>query len=137
VFEEPQGLYCGKQHPLFDQREPITVETLEQCAYAGRSYMQDWTPPADIQFKSHAIASHMEGIALMILSGEMVGYLPQHFAKQWVEAGLMQIILPDSLSYSEQFYLACRKSERNRTALAFFDCLRQRLTNKESTRGLV
>jgi len=128
VFKERQGLYCGRGHRLFGLPESeVSREALEECDYAGRSYMRDWTPPADVRFKSHAMASHMEGIALMILSGEMVGYLPTHFARSWVAESLMHILMEDSLSYSEQFYLARRKSERNRTALAFFECVSEHL----------
>jgi DNA-binding transcriptional LysR family regulator len=128
IFNEQQGLYCGRSHPLFHlPTDSISIQTLTHTAYAGRSYMRDWTPPFEIEFRHHAVASHMESIALMILSGEMVGYLPKHFAASWVERGEMRIILDDRLSYSERFYLAYRKSERNRTAQAFIECLKRKL----------
>ncbi|MEH6648662.1 MAG: LysR family transcriptional regulator [Motiliproteus sp.] len=128
AFIEQQGLFCGQEHALFDQpAEQLTMESLQQCDYVGRSYMRDWTPPSNIDFKHRAVASHMESIALMILSGGLVGYLPKNYAALWVEAGRMRLLLDEQLSYNEQFFVAYRKLERNRAALAFIGCLEQHL----------
>lgn len=138
TFREQQTLYCGAGHPLFELPErELSTDSISQHAYAGRSYMRDWQPPQEIEFRHQATASHMESIALMILSGGYLGYLPSHYAARWVEAGQMRALLEDTLSYHEQFYLAYRKSERNRAAQAFARCIRQQMeTETETDAGL-
>ncbi|NRB24235.1 LysR family transcriptional regulator [Shewanella sp.] len=128
AFIEQQGLFCGNKHTLFHQAETqITMESLQDCAYVGRSYMRDWIPPCGINFRHSAIASHMESIALLILSGELVGYLPKIFAAPWIEAGRMRLLLDEQLSYDESFSLGYRVQESNRAALAFIECLKKQL----------
>jgi len=36
-----------------------------------------------------ASASDREGIAFLILTGKFIGFLPEHYAKHWVERGMM------------------------------------------------
>jgi DNA-binding transcriptional LysR family regulator len=136
TYLEQQRLYCGSGHPLHELPvADINVEMISQYAYAGRSYMRDWQPPQALEFRHQATASHMESIALMILSGGFLGYLPSHYAAQWVDAGQMRPLMEDTLSYHEQFYLAYRKSERNRAAQAFARCIRQQMETAPDTDG--
>ncbi|GGO84202.1 LysR family transcriptional regulator [Marinobacterium nitratireducens] len=128
TFREQQVLFCGADHPFFSMKgEEIDASLIAQSAYAGRTYMRDWQPPQDLELNHRATASHMESIALMILSGSYLGYLPSHFAENWVQSGLMRPLLQERLAYDEQFYLAHRKSERNRAAQAFAQCLQQQM----------
>lgn len=128
TYQERQVLYCGREHPLFKvPAEEIDAARIADFPYAGRSYMRDWQPPQDLELTHRATASHMESIALMILSGGFIGYLPTHFAAQWIQSGQMRPLLEEQLSYDEQFYLAHRKSERNRAAQAFVQSLRQQM----------
>lgn len=128
IFREQQVLYCGCDHPFFElPAAEIDTDQIAQSPYAGRSYMRDWQPPQDLELNHRATASHMESIALMILSGGYLGYLPSHFAEKWVQTDQMRPLLEDRLSYDEQFYLAHRKSERNRAAQAFVQCLQQQM----------
>ena len=55
--------------------------------------MPGWGGPLNVPFKNSAITSHMESIALLILSGQYFGYLPAHFAAQWVDRGEMRCLL--------------------------------------------
>ena len=45
----------------------------------------------------------MEAEARLILSGAFLGYLPEHYAKQFVDAGRMRMILPDRLTVKVTF----------------------------------
>lgn len=129
AYKETQSLYCGQDHPLFGRPDPqIGVEELTSYLYAARSYMLEWTGPQNISFEIGAVSSHMESIALLILSGGYVGHLPTHFAKQWVVSGKMRSLLEDQASFEDTFYLAFRRKEQNRAAKLLFDCVRRGVT---------
>jgi DNA-binding transcriptional LysR family regulator len=128
AFEEHQSLYCAEDHPLFEAPDAeVTPERLSGCAYAARSYMLDWVAPLGVSFTKAAVTSHMESTALLILSGRYIGYLPAHFAAQWVEQGLMRRLLEAEASYEDKFYFAYRKREKNRAVKLLFDCMRDRV----------
>jgi DNA-binding transcriptional LysR family regulator len=73
LFSEVGYLYCSDRHPLFglDEAE-LTLDMLNACASG--------------QFT--------EGIAMLVLTGNFVGFLPQHYAQSWVEAGRMRRLMP-------------------------------------------
>ena len=128
VFEERQTLYCGRTHPLFDEApRKIKPTMLRDCAYAARSYMVNWTGPGDIAFRPAAMTAHMESLAMLILSGRYIGYLPAHYAASWVENGQMRSLLPNELSYIDTFYLAHLASEKNRAMATLLDCIRSHI----------
>jgi len=136
--EERKSLYCGKNHPLFDRCDAdISLEELAECPAVARSYMSEWVVSGDVKFNTAATASHMESVALMILSGRYIGFLPDHFAARWVKDGVFRALREDALSYVDWFFLGFRKNERNRTALAFIDALsRHAASDSASARHL-
>jgi len=124
VFEEQQRLYCGADHPLFEETDPARIlEALESATFTGKSYVSLPTadnPRAPVE---GPVVSHMESNALLILSGSYVGYLPEHFARQWVEDGRMRALLAEQLGFGTRFYLATNKYHCSRSVQAFRDCM--------------
>ena len=130
LFTETQGLYCGRDHELFAvPDEKVKIERLVRYPYAARAYTSDQLGPLGTPFRSMAFTSHMESIALLILSGDYLGHLPAHFARQWEVKGRMRRLHADNVSYDDRFHLVSRKRETNRAAMILFDsisrCCRQ------------
>lgn len=124
LLSERQSLYCGRDHPLFETPDPaMSRDMLGQYAFVGRSYMLDGEPSGETDFHWGAVTSHMESTALLILSGNFIGYLPTHFALQWEQAGRMRRLLDEKLSYDDYFHVAYRRQERNSAARSFIDCI--------------
>lgn len=123
LFAEEQRLYCGRGHPLFGVADDFTLDTVRSFPYAGRTYMQSGSALRDQTFDWRAMTSHMEALAILIRSGRFLGFLPEHFARSFVDKGEMQNILPREATYLDRFYLACRRDERNRAAMALADCV--------------
>ena len=125
--EERKLVYCGRDHPLFKRRDAsITLEEIAGTPAVARSYMTEWLMSGDLKLMNSATASHMESVALMILSGRYIGHLPDHYAARWVASGDMRPLLEEQLSYADWFYVAHRTNENNRTALAFIEVLTRR-----------
>lgn len=122
IFSERQSLYCGCSHPLYDN-QTVSIEDVTACRYAARAYMKDWLGPLAVPFNSMAETSHMESLAILILSGRYIGYLPTHFARTWERNGQMRCLLNSQASYDESFFLAYRKNETYRAVPILFDCI--------------
>jgi DNA-binding transcriptional LysR family regulator len=118
LFLEEQTLYCGAANALFGRAaEAISNEDILAAPYAGRGYMEDKRP---LRFSASASSYSMEGLALMILSGRFIAYLPSHYAAPWVARGEMQPIRPRRLSYQSLFEVAVKKGAPQTPALQAF-----------------
>jgi DNA-binding transcriptional LysR family regulator len=120
LFEERQVLFCGRGHPLFEHSHKITLADLGGQQFIRRAYAAPDKFPDGIKLVSTAIADLMEGVAVMILSGRFMGFLPAHFAQAWVAQGLMRPLLEQSLGYQNPVYLATRKTETKKPVLSAF-----------------
>ncbi|CAE6929519.1 LysR family transcriptional regulator [Vibrio alginolyticus] len=100
LHNETNYLYCGKGHPLFDCDPAKTDTLLQQAEVITSNYTRDKeTRNDELNYQNSAIAYHDEGIAHLILSGEFIGYLPEHYASSWVSKGLLKPILPEKYTY--------------------------------------
>ncbi|MDT4851834.1 LysR substrate binding domain protein [compost metagenome] len=62
----------------------------------------------------------MEAIATLIFSGTYLGYLPTHYAANWVDKGRLRALLPERLAYRSVFHCITRQGQEPRAALAAF-----------------
>jgi LysR family transcriptional regulator, transcriptional activator for bauABCD operon len=126
LFAEEQTLYCGRGHPLF-ARAPETLNLAEVTAaeFADRGYMEGLRGKQLARFRATATAYHMEALALLVLSGRYIAYLPSHYAAGWTARGLMRPLLPRQLCYQSLFEVVTRKGAHpTPAASAFLDDLR-------------
>ncbi|EON13791.1 LysR family transcriptional regulator [Pandoraea sp. SD6-2] len=127
LYREELQLYCGSGHPLFDASpDDIDVETLASFDYVARGYLRETKESGSIaSFKHTATVFHMEAVAMLILSGRFIGYLPSHYAGLWVSQGTMRSICPERLTHHAEFQLITRKGREMPTpAQAFAETLR-------------
>ncbi len=110
LYEERQLFYCGAGHPLFAERDDaIDFEELRSRRIVGRRY---WGARDVKGFASHRVGAEvtdMESEAALILSGAFLGYLPEHYARPWVEAGALRPIAPARLGYRAPFQMVWRR----------------------------
>ena len=100
LYNENNFLYCGQGHPLFDCPTSKTSSLLKQAEVIASNYMRDKETRNDnLNYNNIATAYHDEGIAHLILSGKFIGYLPEHYANEWVNKGLFKVILPEKYAY--------------------------------------
>jgi len=122
LFQESHYLYCGRTHPLFDRPDKkIAHEDLLDQDYVNRRYMdQEGELVSTIPLRGTAEAENMEALAVLILSGAYIGYLPDNYAEAWVDAGLMRPLLPKALKQNATLHLATRKGVQPPRALKTF-----------------
>jgi LysR family transcriptional regulator, transcriptional activator for bauABCD operon len=125
LFVERQYAYCGTRHALFNDAPHADLEIALQHEWAWRSYPLPEAQRATGECNVTAIADNMEAVALLILSGHHLGYLPVHFAKPYVESGLLRAVNPDVLKYDVTFHMVLRRTPRPNDILrAFVEDLR-------------
>jgi LysR family transcriptional regulator, transcriptional activator for bauABCD operon len=120
LFEERQVLYCGRGHPLFERSDEVAVSDLKGHQFARRTYTAPNKLPTGVRLSSTAVADLMESVAVFILSGRYIGFLPTHFAQQWVVQDMMRPLLERTLGYQNPIYLVLRKTEQKKLILAAF-----------------
>ena len=111
LYGERQVLCCGPEHGLFGRPgRQLKTKELENARYAARSYMDGAGLSDGVMFRETAYASNMEALALLILSGEYIGYLPRHFAQPWIDGGELWPLAERRLGYDSRFSVATRKT---------------------------
>jgi DNA-binding transcriptional LysR family regulator len=93
LFTEQNYLYCGRNHPFFDLSDgAISTTMLDKASRISRGYLERF----DEQFFSNAAhgatVHHIESAALLVLTGQFIGFLPDHYARAWESEGRMRAI---------------------------------------------
>lgn len=120
-YEETHSLYCAGRHPLATNRTaPAERAEVERHAFVVRPYANgrelQHFPDATVS----ASASNVEAQAMFILSGHFIGYLPDHFAEQWVDGGELVPLLRGSVQIASSFYIVTRQVKRPPLLLRVF-----------------
>ena len=119
VCDEQQMLYCAPGHPLFDAAaDSLTAAMVAEYPFAARSYMNE-ASICGVSFNWSAVTAHMEGTALLISSGAFVGFLPRHFAEEWVLRERMRSLMPEVFTFNDRIQVAYRHKDPNPAAEIF------------------
>lgn len=115
LYEEQSLLYCSNDHPLFNS-DTSQLDDAQLAEYDA--VIPAYPQPAEIKqqqalLKASASSTDREGIAFLILSGSFIGFLPTHYAKQWVQEGRLKAIQPEQRSFATHFTTVTRKGSRN------------------------
>jgi LysR family transcriptional regulator, transcriptional activator for bauABCD operon len=128
LFEEQMYLYCAKGHTLFEHTEKtVTPAQIRKQRYVGIGYHSPNMETSRALGQSrHATAHDQEAVAHLVLSGKYLGYLPEHYARSFVEQGVMRALRPDTFQYLCEFSAIVRKSPApNRMVKTMLDTLIQ------------
>jgi DNA-binding transcriptional LysR family regulator len=110
LFSETQQLYCGLGHPLFN----VDAVAEQDIVDADRIEHPYRFLESDEPFRggvSSARTEQVEGALAFILSGRHIGFLPRHFARPWVERGLLRVLCEKTSSFEAPFHLARHRGQ--------------------------
>ena len=126
LFGETMFLYCGPSHALFNaDTATMDWDSMRKHAFAGLGYH---SPNMEItqhqRLSRTATGFDQESIATLILSGQFLGFLPDHYAHSFVQAGQMRAVKPTLFRYDCEFFAITRRSpELARSTRALLACL--------------
>ncbi len=126
---EMNSLYCGDRHPLF-ARKNVTKADVESSRVVVRPYANKnelrHIPNATVG----ANASNIEAQTMYILSGHFLGYLPDHVATVFTEAGrLRPLLVPEAQIRSPFVVVAPKHKKASLAQRIFVQELRKRTEN--------
>ncbi|WP_108861888.1 MULTISPECIES: LysR family transcriptional regulator [Ruegeria] len=126
LYGENMFLYCGREHPLFEipDRELRTSDLL-RYNYVGLSVNSpNLIVGQQLGFKRSAKVQSEQALAILILSGRYIGYLPDHLAQDFVDQEKMRMVLPGETQYRTRFAAVTRKQpEPTRVTNLFLEVL--------------
>jgi DNA-binding transcriptional LysR family regulator len=113
LYEERSLLYCSRNHPLYERAAAATESDLEGVPAVAPSYRMS----AEAVALHHGLdcvarATDREAIAFLILTGEYIGFLPDHYAAVWVEKGQMAAIAPERMNFMVTIAAVTRSARR-------------------------
>lgn len=127
LFSSRVDLYCGQSNPLFDRKDTdISIDEVIAFPHVRRGYFSNnQMPKSHRPFNNQAIASSIEAMSYFLLSGQFLGFLPDHYAQRWVDKGQMRQLKTEHFGYIWNFYLGWRKGrEFKTTTRAFIEDMR-------------
>jgi DNA-binding transcriptional LysR family regulator len=122
LFGENMYLYCGRGHPLYAARAPApSLAEVQRHDYAGLGFHSpNMEATHRFGLRRQATANDQEAIATLVLSGDYIGFLPDHYAAAFVREGSMRRIEHPECRYQVRFVAVLRRaSPPQRVARAF------------------
>lgn len=119
LFKERQVACCGASHPLFAKAGKVTQQDTAPYEWTWRSYPLPNAVTVSSAGEVSAVADDMDAVAVLIMSGRYLGYLPQQVAKPYINRKLLAALNPGVLGYDVQFEVAHRTPGRNEILSAF------------------
>ncbi|NLC35860.1 MAG: LysR family transcriptional regulator [Alcaligenaceae bacterium] len=100
LYDERSLLYCSHDHPLFSRVAEVDARQLADTPAVAPTYRLS-AEALDLHrgLSCVAKATDREAIAFLILTGEYIGFLPDHYAAGWVEKGMMAAIMPEEMNF--------------------------------------
>jgi DNA-binding transcriptional LysR family regulator len=110
LYEERSLVYCARGHGLFDvAAEQIDGEVLRQYEVINHRYAIHNDKAQFVNYSSQAPgASQVEAVAMLILTGRFIGFLPEHYAAPLVSNGTLRALCPQTISISTSLSLILR-----------------------------
>jgi len=125
--EEHLNLYCGRSHPFFlMDDENISEELLKQQRYVESTRLRpgSWSHTETEQWDRRASSMNLEGRALLIQTGNFIGYLPKEYVIRMKLEKEMRPLLTNQFGYTNKFFILTKKTKTLDPIIEkFFDCL--------------
>jgi DNA-binding transcriptional LysR family regulator len=122
LYGEQNNLYCAETHPLYPYcPNNVTADALIGCELVGRSYAEQ---EGELHLRGElvrtAMANDVEGVALLVLTGRYVGYLPDHYVAATTFPVALRPVLPQFYGYTVEIELARRQNAHHSPAVMNF-----------------
>lgn len=118
LYTEHDVLVCGKKHLLYDVTDNLELfSQIRSAQKVVRSFLrlQDFFFLSDQRESITAQVDSVEAAAFLILAGHHVGFVPEHYARRWIDAGEMRILAEQSYTRRSEISLVHRQ-DRARTS---------------------
>jgi len=128
LYRERDVLVCNPSHPMAGISDPVALSHLiPRAEKVIRAFMGTTEFPfLNARDKSvMASVANVEAAAMLILSGPFIGFLPQHYARKWLDTGELIALQPERFLRYSEISLVTRNLDAQQTSAlrAFLRCL--------------
>ncbi|MGV6874992.1 LysR family transcriptional regulator [Pseudochelatococcus sp. B33] len=129
VLRETHHLYVGRGHPFFD-RDPgeVSTEEIARQQFVLRGYQEQFDLTSFASASCAATVHSMEGMLVLLLTGAYIGFLPDHYARDWVNKGQLRMVEARDFSYTSRHMLITGRASKMASAFITFLSLIDALT---------
>lgn len=123
LYRESEALVCHRSHALAAMGD---VGDQARAIPLARKVIRTFMDEREFPFHRgddgtyFGTVTNVEAAAMLILSGEYIGFLPAHYAHGWIDRGEMVVLLPDRFLRYSQFSLVTRTTAFMSTAIQTF-----------------
>ena len=112
LYEEISSAYCSNEHPLFNtDPDRIDVDVLRGYEVVNHRYAIHGDKANFVTLDAQsASASQVEAVAMLILTGRFIGFLPDQFADHLVRDGLLRALRPDLINIRTDINMILRRN---------------------------
>ena len=134
LYDELHHIYCGQGHPFFDKTaDQLSSHDIETADWVTNGYPHGiFSMQPFPNVKSSVIATNVESIAMTVLAGKHIGYLPAHYARKYESSSLLQRLLPSEFARETEISVISKTGRRQSYAMRQFQkiCLEQVQNNQ-------
>lgn len=122
ISREHMDLFCGSTHPLFTaNRLEQVYGLLEESNLVHRAYLTEKNvAPIALKTRSTSQAHQVEGVAMLVLTGKFIGYLPESYAMPWVQEGKMKSVASRKFCLPTDIRLVVKRGQYQTRASELF-----------------
>ncbi|TDV59713.1 LysR family transcriptional regulator [Pseudomonas sp. LP_7_YM] len=122
LYEEKSELYCSNTHPLFAMAdEDIGEKCLAEAQFIDHAYAVHKEKLKLLGLRNvTAVATQVEAVAILIMTGRYLGYLPTHWAESYVQRDMMRSIKAHAFSIATPVKLLCKPNAPHNPLLEVF-----------------
>jgi LysR family transcriptional regulator, transcriptional activator for bauABCD operon len=110
LYSERSQLYVGPGHPWYQRpTRSLTAQDLAQASWVADPFWRD-LPHAELAHlpTSPTHADSIEGVALLVASGQFAGFLPEHLVTVMPVLAALRAVLPQRFGYTQDMVMTCR-----------------------------
>lgn len=129
LYDEIAYLCCSNQHELFSLTpDELTFERIENASLVNHFYTNHSHKNPALHFSSsNAIAVQVEAVTMLILTGNYIGFLPDHYINGFTADGEIKALLPDAISVKTPINLVVKRGTAlNSVVKLFLNALKDR-----------
>ena len=127
LFDEQMYLYCGTDHPLYGHPEfDGNDKKIAKQLFAALGFQSpNMETMQSLGLRRRATCYDQDAVTLLVLSGRYVGFLPDHYARIFVEKGQIRRIKNPRFHYMVRYMGITRRAPApSRRVRIFVDCLK-------------
>lgn len=122
LYDEVSQLYCSPIHPLAIASPKESKKLLSGVDFVNRAYVRGASPFVGLSpTRATALAHSEEAVAHLILSGQFIGFLPEHFAETYIAEGRMKRVAASGMSYTTSVGLVRKAAEAQNPLVSAFE----------------